>query len=544
MIALFVHTKHLPVWLLSVAVVLLGGPACFGQATSEGPADFFPSSVAQPLPAEPRAADSLFKEPELATGEEPMPEELLPVNYDLAQEPDRITALEKKIKDLEKQVKANAPKKTPEFPSHKITGFMQLDTGYHHQDANNIATVGDAQDGTGFRRLRFAVQGKVAEFTNYQVEVDFATAGRPSFFDNYIDQGNLPVFGNIRVGHFLQPFSVDAMSGFRNLPFLERSLPFLAFVPFRRTGIMAYDKSESEMTAWGYSVYRTGGLNNAPLGDSRFASDWGDVGGYSFSTRATHLLWYDPLADDRYLWHVGGSYNFSELGANDAVGSGTTGNAGSPKPFYQSKVLPEFGPLGQSELSQSFGSAVNSTPIFVDTGRFQASNYNLFGAETVYQNGPLSAQAEWMGTSIQSVAGPVFYHGAYGEVMYRLTGEHRPYDKQFANLKNVVPFTDFIPLSRDGVAGWGAWEVAARWSYVDLRNPTFLDGHYYSSTTNTFTSSSHPGSGLLNDSTLGITWFLNKHTKLQGNWIHCFLDNQAKGRSDADLYVMRAQVDF
>jgi phosphate-selective porin OprO/OprP len=470
-----------------------------------------------------------------------------PGDYNTAvvpEEPDRFTALEQKIKDLEKQVKANAPKKTADFPTHRLTGFTQLDTAFYHQDANNIATVGDAQDGTGFRRLRLALQGKVAEFTNYQLEVDFATAGRPSFFDNYIDQGQLPLLGTVRAGHFLQPFSVDAMTGFRNLTFLERSLPFLAFVPFRRTGIMAYNKSDDEMTAWAYSVFKTGGFNNAPLGDSRFGTDFGDVGGYSFSTRMTHLLWYDALADDRYLWHIGGSYNFGYMTANDAIGSGTAGNAGSPRPFYQSRVLPEFGPLGYSENGSPFGSSVNATPSFLDSGRYEADSFNLFGLETVYQNGPWGAQAEFMANSVNSVVGPVYYHGAYGQVAYRLTGEHRAYDKQFGSLGKLVPFTDFISLKDGGICGWGAWEIAARWSYVDMSNPASLDGHYYSSATNTFTGTSKAGNGLLNDSTLGLTWFLNTHTKIQANWIHSMLDNDARGHSLADLYVMRAQVDF
>lgn len=453
----------------------------------------------------------------------------------------------KRLSDVEKSLRKRDEadqKKADTFPTHKLTGFLQLDTGYYVQTPRNIATVGDAQDGTGFRRARFAVNGKVAEFTLYQLEVDFATAGRPSFFDNYVEQQNVPFFGDIRIGQFLQPFSVDAMSGFRNLPFLERSLPFLAFVPFRRVGMMASNATEDDLTHWAYSVFRTGGYNNAPLGDSRFGTDFGDIGGYSFSTRITHLLYYDEYAEDRYLWHVGGSYDFSQLGANDATGSGTSGNAGSPKPFYQARTNPEFGPLGYPELSQNFGSAVNGTPIFVDTGRYQANYFQLFGLETVYQSGPFSLQAEYMATSVESVVGPVFYQGGYGEVMYRLTGEHRAYDKKLAALKNPVPFTDFIPLKSDGIRGWGAWQVAARWSVVDLRNPSKLDGHYYNSATNTFNTTAKAGNGVLNDLTLGLTWFLNAHTKVQFNYIHAMLDNSVTGNSTAELFVSRVQVDF
>lgn len=452
----------------------------------------------------------------------------------------------KRLTDVEKQLKkrdeADAVKANT-FPTHKITGFLQLDSAFYSQTPLNIETVGKAQDGAGFRRARLAVNGKVAEFTSYQIEMDFATAGHPSFFDNYVEQGNLGWLGEVRAGQFLQPFSVDAMSGFRNLAFLERSLPFLSFVPFRRVGIMSSNATDDDLTHWAYSVYRTGGYNDAPLGDSRFAVDFGNAGGYSFSTRLTHLLYYDEYAEDRYLWHVGLSYNYSQLTANTSPGAGAPGNAGTPEPFYQARTTPEFY-LGYPDLPQNFGTGVNGTPIFVDTGRYQATNFNLVGLETVYQYGAFSFQSEYMATVVESVVGPIFYHGAYAECMYRLTGEHRLYDKKLASFKNPIPFADFIPLKWDGVRGWGAWGLAARWSFVDLTNPNKLDGHYYNSATNTFTGTNKAGNGVLNDTTLGLNWYINQHTKFQFNWIHAMLDNSAKGFSTAELFVSRMQVDF
>lgn len=461
-----------------------------------------------------------------------------------------IKALSTKVSDLEKAAKKrdeSDKKKADAFPTFKITGFTQLDTAFYAQDSENRSVVGDAQDGTGFRRARLAVNGKVAEFTGYQLEMDFATAGRPSFFDCYVEQSNLPLLGTVRVGQFCQPFSVDALTGFRNLTFLERSLPFLALVPFRRVGISSSNLSDDELTALTVSVYRSGGFNNAPLGDDRFATDFGDVGGYAMSSRMTHLLYYDPHASDRYLWHVGGGYNYSRLGANDAFGSGLAGNAGSPRPFYQARTTPEFGTLGYSELGGGFGNAVNGTPSFVDTGRYEANSFNLFGLETVTQWGAWGLTSEYMATVVDSVVGPVVYQGGYTQLAYRLTGEHRVYDKRSASLGKLQPFTDFIPLKRDGIRGWGAWEVAARYSIIDLTNPAALSGHYYNSATNSFTGSATSGAagnGVLQDTTLGLTWFLNVHTKVQGNWIHAMLDNTARGFSDADLFVSRVQVDF
>jgi phosphate-selective porin OprO/OprP len=452
-----------------------------------------------------------------------------------------IEQLQRRLADVEKQLKkrdeadkkAADKKKAEEFPSFKVTGFTQLDGVVFNQDPTNIATVGNAQDGVGFRRARFAFVGKVAEFTNYMFEFDFANAGHPSFFDVWVEQGNLPYLGTVRGGQYCQPFSVDALTGFRNLTFLERSLPFLAFVPFRRVGFMAYNQSEDQMTQWAYSVFKTGGFNNAPLGDDRFATDIGDKGGYSFSTRATHLLKYDELAPDRYLWHIGGGFDYSRLGANTAAGSP------SNVPYYQARTTPEFGPLGNSEVSQTFGQAFATNPIFIDTGRYPADSFNIYGLETVYQHGALGVTSEFMATTVDSTVGPIFYHGAYVQAAYRLTGENRVYDKKTGTLGKIIPYTDFISLTkgRRGIHGWGAWEVAARYSYLDLHNPVALNGHYLNGT-------SAAGTGLLQDSTVGLTWFLNTHCKVQFNWIHAMLDNTAKGYSQADLFCSRLQVDF
>ncbi|HTN75542.1 MAG TPA: porin [Pirellulaceae bacterium] len=509
---------------------------CYLAASAQAQTQFLP-----PVDDAPQVAPPGMVAP-LVPLDQPLPplEELEPLPVSAVTYEAPTDALTKQVQALAGEIKAMKEaekKKQGTFPTHKITGFTQLDTAFYSQSAQNRATVGDAQDGTGFRRARLAVQGNVAEFTKYQIEMDFATAGRPSFFDTYIEQSNVPFFGAIKVGQFCQPFSVDSLTGFRNLVFLERSLPFLAMVPFRRVGISAANQSEDELTQWTYSVYRTGGFMNAPLGDNRFATDISDQSGFSFAARSTHLLWYDEHANDRYLWHVGGGYTYAAMGANDAGLAGVSGNAGSPVKFYQARTTPEFGTLGYPDYPGNFGSGVNGTPFFVDTGRYEADSFNLFGAETLAQWGPWAMQAEYMATVVNSAVGPITYQGGYGQVAYHITGENRAYDKKTGTLGKLVPYTDFIPLKRDGICGWGAWEVGARWSVIDLRNPDSLNGRYLGNT-------SSAGNGVLNDATLGITWFLNTHTKLQVNWIHAMLDNDAKGFSDADLFVGRAQIDY
>lgn len=438
----------------------------------------------------------------------------------------QIPSAEERLAALEKSL--GSTKEHPSFPSVRLSGFFHYDAGNSSQDATNRAALGDIQDGVGFRRARLQAVGSVAEFTNYSIEMDFATAGRPSFMDVWGEQTHVPFFGAIRIGHYRQPFSMDSLTSVRQLDFLERSLPFQAFVPFRRDGIMAYDKSESEMTTWAYGVYRTGGFANAPLGDTRFATDIGDNGGYSFSGRATHLLYYDEPTDGRYLLHVGGNYNYSRI-TSTAAGGGV----------YRARAIPEFfvgDPAGG-------GLTAAGTPFFVDTGALSADSYNLYGLELAGQYGAAHFQAEYMATSVdQNVGASAFYDGAYVQGGYFLTGESLTYNRTVGVFDRIVPFTEFFSLGRNsGFCGWGAWEATARWSYVNLNDPNALAAVAPGPPT----TAPVPGNpGRLNEVTLGLNWYWNTYAKVQLNWIHCALDNGLTGNSNCDIYCARFQVAF
>ncbi|MBL9095164.1 MAG: hypothetical protein JNL96_28355 [Planctomycetaceae bacterium] len=437
-------------------------------------------------------------------------------NPPVASPEQRIGALEKAlgVKDT-----------SPTFPSVRLSGFFHLDEGWFGQDAASRATLGDIQDGVGFRRARLQALGSVAEFTNYSIEMDFATAGRPSFMDVWGEQTHVPVLGNVRIGQYRQPYSMDALTSVRQLEFLERSLPFQAFDPFRRVGLMAYDQSDGKMSTWAYGIYRTGGFGNADLGDTRFATDIGDNGGISGVMRATHLLYYDEPADGRYLLHIGGSYGYSRA---------TGGTAGTP--FYQSRVIPEFfvgDPAGG-------GATAAGTPFFADTGRLASNSFQVMNAQLAGQYGAVHFQAEYMANLVDQIgAGQCYYDGAYAQVGWFLTGEHRTYNRMWGTFDRVNPYSEFFSLGRDKwFCGWGAWELVGRWSYVNLNSPNAAP------IVITPGVPPSPDPGRLNNLTLGMNWIWNAYAKVQFNYIYCMLDNAAAGNSDTSIYCTRFEVQF
>ncbi len=122
---------------------------------------------------------------------------------------------------------------------------------------------------------------------------------------------------------------------------------------------------------------------------------------------------------------------------------------------------------------QAAPGAFNGTPFFAPTGPLAVSQYNGFGGELLWVRGPLSLQSEAMVTFVQQTnGGEATLPGAYAQVGYFLTGEHRPYDRKAGAIDRVIPHENFFRVRTDqGTSmGTGAWEVAARVSWLDLED--------------------------------------------------------------------------
>ena len=62
---------------------------------------------------------------------------------------------------------------------------------------------------------------------------------------------------------------------------------------------------------------------------------------------------------------------------------------------------------------------------------------------------------------------------------YFLTGEFIPYDRESGTIGRVIPFRNFGPVNRlcGGTGGgWGAWNVAMRYDYLNLTDGGITGG--------------------------------------------------------------------
>lgn len=407
---------------------------------------------------------------------------------------DEYDALVKRLETLESGIAAPKPPVERTYPDVRLSGLFQLDWLNFNQDDANKAAVGNLENGTDFRRARLQALGKLHENVNFSVEFDFGTAGRPSFMDVWLELDDLADIARIRVGHFRQPVGLDTLTSVRTLTFLERALP-MAFVPFRRTGVMAYGYDEDQSTSWALSGFRTN--------VDQFGGDIGDNSGYAAATRLTHLVWYDERSDGRGYMHVGGACSWEDPDNRQA------------RFFAQPEVF---------EIDVN----APAIPNFVDTGIINATQYQVFGAESIVNVGSFCMQGEFLFATVDQIAAPdLYFPGYYVQASYLLTGEHRPYDRDAATTGRIRPFENFFALrtcNRNCAYGTGAWEVATRLSGLDLSNENIRGGN-------------------LTDWTVGLNWYWNPRTKLQFNYIHAWLDRDT-GNSEADVIAVRAQADF
>jgi phosphate-selective porin OprO/OprP len=369
----------------------------------------------------------------------------------------------------------------------KVGGRIQADFASISAD-NDIedAFTSDFQGhGTEFRRARLFVSGTLYDDIIFKAQYDFA-GGDADFNDMWLGLNNLPMVGRVRIGHQKEPLSLEALTSSNHNPFMERGLPN-AFSPGRNTGIGFNDAVLENRMTWGLGFYQNVGS---------FGGSFSDTADFNLTGRISGLPYFERKG--RELVHLGVGY--SHQFRNDS-GNGTS---------IQYRARPE------SNLANRL----------VDTGPIAADGVDLYNAEAAMVWGPLSLQGECFYSAVDSnTAGDPNFSGYYALISYFLTGEYRPYNAKMGSFGRLKPKNDY-DLSN---GSYGAWELAARYSSIDL-NDAGIQG------------------GEVADFTLGINWYLNPNSRVTLNWVHAEIEDRTQGVTigdgSADIVQSRFQVDF
>jgi phosphate-selective porin OprO/OprP len=311
----------------------------------------------------------------------------------------------------------------------KTGGQAQLDSaGFVSNDTQPVELAG----GVEWRRARIYVQGSFQRWTledhrwSFKFQWDFTGGGDPNLIDAWIGL-NFNLWGHhlgLRGGRFHRStFGLENDAGSNDTLFMEQGLTS-AFVPPQETGVQLH--SNSNRRRWDLSF-----SSSAKDLECTSCGVTGIAGRYASSFKFGR--------EDKRL-HYG--INLSRRWTDDAV---------------------NYAERPESHIA----------PVFVDTGAFVAERVDAALAEGAFLDGAFSLQSEYAIVRVKrsELESPLF-HAYYVSASYALTGEARPYRANLGWIRRIRPKREL----RDGSGGLGAFEIAARFSYIDLNDKDITGG--------------------------------------------------------------------
>lgn len=355
---------------------------------------------------------------------------------------------------------------------------LYLDAGQVQEDKNSFDTIG-----VGLRTFMIEADGTYGRPWSFRLSIGGLTQG--GSFDGsqvFIDEAYVTYAAErLRwtAGQQTEPFSLENdMSGLATT-FMERALPN-ALTPGNTVGL-------SLSATLGYWFLDTGFFGRDLAGSRDVANQ-----GLGWSGRAAYV----PQADNEKVIHLGASLAWR--GFLDLIEDNNT--------FIRSR--PE---VGLTDVR------------YVDTGDLPRINHiSRFGLEGAWQAGPFSLQAEYMRTilSREGAYGDAAFEGWYAYASWFPAGGSRKYSRH----KALFVYPDIR-------SSWGIWEVAARYSMLNLNDGSVRGGKEQ-------------------NVTFGLNWYVTPKLRIMANYVLVFNDEYADGNGtligndNPQIFQMRLQWKF
>ena len=343
-------------------------------------------------------------------------------------------------------------------PVFWLDARIYLDAALYRQDELPM------HNGVELRRGRLAVTSRPRPGLTWQLDVDFAD-DEVEVEDAWV--GLERTTAGMRMGSFKEPLGLEHLVSSRYTTFLERGLVD-ALVPGRSMGL----------AFWTYGRWWlvTVGAFGQDVDDVRDQADEA----HAFTGRAVVY----PVWDRTHFLHLG------------IAATRRTPDARSPQSDrVRYRTRPETHVSRDRILNTGLVDGVDHT--------------TSVGLEAAHVWGPLSTQAEMVGTSIARQTGhqDAVLWGFYAYASWFLSGESRPYCRSTGEFGRVRPEQPS-----------GAWEVAGRYSWLDLNDgPAEILG------------------GKAEAITLGANWYASANSRLLVGCTRVRTDRWARGYRESPL---------
>ena len=432
--------------------------------------------------------------------------------------------LQRKFEVQEEVVDANA-KKTPIIEAGeggfkissadkkhqvRIRGAVQADNRTYSEDSSGLT------DSFDLKQARVWLEGYVFKDVAFKIMPDFAASGN-ILPDAYLDYTYHPA-ASLLVGKFKPALSLERLQGDSDGTFLERAFPtYLA--SNRDDGVQLHggfdftghgaEKVAGPIDTKNQLTYQIGVFNGA--GDDGSANN--NAKDTDDNKEFVGRIFAHPFQHTGYSWLEG-------------LGLGVAGSYAKPTSATQAlKALQT--PIGRNNYLDYTKTFTAGSTVFAN-----GDSYRIY-PQAYWYSGPFGAMAEYVvssqnlsGTNKSGSVANIKQNNTAWQVLgsYVVTGE----DNSFGAVK---PIQSFSPL--DGK--WGALQLAARYSQLDVDNDTFvfIDPNKSATQARAWT--------------VGANWYLNNNALIRADYEQVSFDGgAAKGgdRPTEQVFATRFQLSF
>jgi len=448
--------------------------------------------------------------------------------------------------------------------SASIRGVAMFDATHYFQDAANpnlsvdlrrgagsgdTARARDLNSGTNFRRARFGVEGKAFEFFDYGFIFEYGGSGAEDaahihdMWLQYAPPQLKSINGKVKVGAFEPIIGLSASVSTSSMAFMERPASAevarnfaagdsRAAIQFAANGDLGSGQDQGISAFWLVSTALTGNqvstLNSAASGFNTQTFDeqkaW--IGRFAVA----------PHSGTDWLAHLGVNYQYVFQPA-DALGPDAA--PGSNRFPFQLRDRPET----RTDATR-----------FVDSGSISTDNAWVVGLEAAFQMRQFYIEGEYFKYAIDraqptALEDPSF-NGWYIQGSWVLTGEPRRYNQVNGAFDGPSVNFPFNP----NAGTWGAWEIAARYSVLDLNFHELTPA----ATPADLVAASSIRGGEQRIFSLGLNWYVNSVVLFKLHYSHVEIDRLAPSANfgggtypigsqigqDFDLITLRSQLSF
>jgi phosphate-selective porin OprO/OprP len=412
-----------------------------------------------------------------------------------------------------------------------ITGRIHFDGGGYDYHPNTAATVPQRlDDGVNVRRARIGLAGKFLGDWNFGLIYDFGGAsdgfggtgsvggaavgflpgGAASGIENaFLSYTGFKPFGGtlaIEGGIMDLPITLDEATSSNDIMFMERASSGVI-----ASNIAANDFRSTVGARWFNDRFWAGAYATGPTTGAIHSASSVNPNGTTEQFGAVARVAGQVISTNDYTLHIGGDAEFLIRPPHNLItGAQTLTLSDRPELRIDPTTLISTGAMA---------------------GVSAAQVYNVEAAATV---GSLFLQGEYFWYNVERRAIPglrdVKFEGGYAQAGYILTGETRKYNPGSASYGGVVPDH---PFSLDG-GGWGAWEIAGRFSTMDLNDQ--------------LANANGVAGGRQNVYTLALNWYVNRNVRFMFDYLHGDVTKQispvnfGNAGSKFDAFAMRTQV--